>query len=67
MKYKFCAGCGVHVFSKGYLEEIGGDFVSIRVNCLDNATPEELAKAPVRHADGRNNNWMNTQEVASIL
>ena len=65
--YKFCPDCGVHVFSLGYLEEIGGDFVSVRVNSLDNATPEELAEAPVSHADGRNNSWWNAPKVTSIL
>lgn len=65
--YKFCPTCGVHVFSLGYLEEIGGDFVSVRVNCLDNVPSQELADTPVRHADGRNNNWWQEPEVTSVL
>src|SRR5262245_59764945 len=31
----FCKHCGVHCFGRGHLEQIGGDFVSINVNCLD--------------------------------
>ncbi|QFT66719.1 Glutathione-dependent formaldehyde-activating enzyme [Labrenzia sp. THAF35] len=65
--YKFCPNCGVHVFSLGYLEAIGGDFVSVRVNCLDDAAPQQLADAPVRHADGRNDNWWNEPAITSIL
>ena len=65
--YKFCPDCGVHVFGLGYLEEVGGDFVSVRVNCLDDASLDELAGAPVRHADGRNDNWFNVPSITSIL
>jgi hypothetical protein len=53
----FCKQCGVRPFGFGYVKEIGGEFVSIKLNCLDDITPEELAAVPVRYADGRNNNW----------
>lgn len=46
--YRFCPGCGVHVFALGYVEQMGGEFVSVRVNCLDDATVQELADVPVR-------------------
>lgn len=65
VSYRFCPTCGVHVFSRGYLEEIAGDFVSVRVNCLDDASPGELVDAPVRHADGRHDNWWTEPEVTS--
>ena len=39
--------------------EIGGDYVSINVACLDGLDPAELVAAPVRHMDGKNNNWWN--------
>lgn len=65
--YRFCPRCGVHVFNQGYVEDIGGDFVSVRVNCLDDATPAELAAAPQRHADGRHDNWWNAPEITAIL
>jgi hypothetical protein len=53
----FYRHCGVRSFSRGHVKEIGGDYVAIQVAALDNVTPEELIEAPVRFADGRNNNW----------
>lgn len=55
----FCRACGIHAFSRGDIPEIGGAFVSVQVACLDDADPAELAEAPVRYADGRNNAWWN--------
>ena len=54
----FCGACGVRPFARGYVEQIGGDYVSVQVACLDDATPDELLAGPVRCCDGRNNNWM---------
>jgi len=50
----FCKHCGVSCFAKGFLKEVGGDYVSVFVNCFDGI---ELIGLPVRHWDGRNNNW----------
>ncbi|WP_280154371.1 GFA family protein [Piscinibacter sp. XHJ-5] len=55
----FCKSCGVRPFGRGYIEQIGGDFVSVQIAALDNADPAELIAAPVRYADGRNNSWWN--------
>jgi hypothetical protein len=55
---KFCRHCGVHAFSRGYLEEVGGDFCSVNVAVLD-LEPAVLAAIPVRYCDGLNNNWMS--------
>ncbi len=56
----FCRHCGVRSYERGYLEQIGGDYVSIKLASLDNVDPEELINAPVNYADGRNNAWWNT-------
>ena len=55
----FCKHCGVRSFGRGYVEQIGGDYVSINVACLDDVDPKLLAEAPVRFSDGRNDNWQS--------
>jgi hypothetical protein len=57
--HPFCRRCGIHTFSRGHVEEIGGDFVSVQLSCLEDADPSELAAAPVRYSDGRNDAWWN--------
>jgi hypothetical protein len=51
----FCKHCGVHCFARGYLEVIGGDYVSVNCNTLDNVDVNQLE---VVHWDGRHDNWM---------
>ena len=50
----FCRTCGVHCFGRGHLAEVGGDYVSINFNCLDDVDPSELT---IIYWDGRHNNW----------
>jgi hypothetical protein len=50
----FCKHCGVHCFGRGYLEVIGGDYVSVNLNTLDGV---DLGGVPVGYWDGRHDNW----------
>ena len=56
----FCRHCGVRPFGRGYVEQIGGHYVSVQLASLDNATPEELIAAPVNYANGRDNSWWDS-------
>jgi hypothetical protein len=56
----FCRHCGVRSFARGYAEEIGGDYVAVQLASLDNVEPQELICAPIRYADGCNNDWGNS-------
>jgi hypothetical protein len=58
-KHLFCKHCGVSTFSRGHLKEVGGDYVSVMLGSLDDASIDELVSGPVHYSDGRNNNWMN--------
>ena len=53
----FCKHCGVRSFERGYVEQIGGDYISIKVASLDGVDPKELIDAPVKYANGRDNKW----------
>lgn len=50
----FCARCGVYLFGRGHLAELGGDFVSVNCNTLEDIEPSEWK---VIYWDGRHNNW----------
>ena len=53
---KFCKHCGVHCFALGHLDFLGGDYVSINLNALDDF---DRGKIAVKHWDGRHNNWQS--------
>jgi hypothetical protein len=52
---KFCKHCGVHCFGTGHLDVLGGDFVSINLNCIDDF---DRSTVEIAYWDGRHNNWM---------
>jgi hypothetical protein len=51
----FCKHCGIHCYGVGHLAAVGGDYVSVNLNCLDDFDPNELELV---HWDGRHDNWM---------
>lgn len=50
----FCSTCGIHCFSKGTLPELGGAFVGVHVNALDDV---DLGEFTFTYWDGRHDNW----------
>jgi hypothetical protein len=55
----FCKLCGVLSFGRGHIKVIGGDYVSVKLSCIDDISPGELAELPVRFMNGRDNDWFN--------
>ena len=53
-KRYFCKTCGVTCFGRGHLEQLGGEYVSVNLNALDDIDPAEVK---VGYFDGRHNNW----------
>lgn len=58
-QHLFCRHCGVHPFVIGSSPR-WGDFYAVNVTCLDDASIDELAVAPITYLDGRNDNWHTT-------
>jgi hypothetical protein len=56
--HRFCRTCGVATFGHGFIEEVSGAFYSVSLATLEDAETE-LAEAPIKYMDGRNNNWWN--------
>jgi hypothetical protein len=55
----FCKHCGIRVYTYGHVDAIGGDYVSVALSSLDDLPPAELAAAPVRYMNGREDDWFH--------
>lgn len=54
LHFWFCGICGVRAFSEGpESKQMGAAFHAVNLACLDDATDEELSKAPIRYVDGQ--------------
>ena len=60
IRHRFCCRCGVKPFGQGRMAELGGTFYAVNLACLDDASPAELAAAPVTYEDGRQDDWAST-------
>jgi len=50
----FCRHCGIHCFARGHLVELGGDYVSVNLNCVEDV---DLVGVAMHYWDGRHDNW----------
>ena len=50
----FCKQCGIFLFSRGHLDILGGDYVSVSLSAIDGIDP---AQVTLLHWDGRHDNW----------
>jgi hypothetical protein len=57
--HSFCKHCGVRLFTHGDVPEIGGAYVSVMLSVLDDLPASELAAAPVRYMNGRDDDWFH--------
>jgi hypothetical protein len=55
----FCTRCGVRTHSWGDIPALGGPFVSVSLAALDDLAAADLVGAPVRHMNGRDDDWFN--------
>ncbi|HEY4201351.1 MAG TPA: GFA family protein [Devosiaceae bacterium] len=62
-----CPRCGTHVFSRGFLDLMGGWFHAVNVSTLDDAPEADLAAAPVIYEDGRNDRQMQAPQITAYL
>lgn len=63
----FCGRCSVKPFCRCFVEEIGGDYVSIQIATLKDISPGELAVIPIRYQNGRDNAWWDEAEETRHL
>lgn len=54
MHHQFCTRCGVHPFGRGHLEQLGGEYYSVNLNCIDEL---DLSELKTMYWDGRHDNW----------
>jgi hypothetical protein len=65
-EHRFCKTCGVRPFGIGRSPD-DTEVYGVNIGCLEDATAEELAAAPIRYCDGRNDNWQNPPAIVSYL
>ena len=58
LHFTFCRTCGARPFTRGgAMPGMPDGFHAVNVACLDDATDEELAAAPIHFADGARDDW----------
>jgi hypothetical protein len=61
LEYAFCSHCGIRIFARAELPQLGGLFHAVQLSTLDttldDATADELAASPLSYADGRHDQF----------
>jgi len=61
LTYAFCSHCGIRLYARGDMPQMGGTFHAVHVTSLDttldDATADELAASPLHYADGRHDHF----------
>ena len=63
----FCKHCGVRPFAWGEESTPRGRFYAVNIACLDDASDEELASAPVTYVNGRHDDFRSPPAETSHL
>jgi hypothetical protein len=67
LHFQFCKTCGVRTFGRGDHGPGGGPFCFVNVAALDDVEADELAAAPTRLVDGRNDRYDRPPQDAGSL
>ncbi len=67
LTYTFCKHCGIRIFARGELPQLGGTFHAVPVTTLDDATTNELATSPLSYVDGRHDHFDRPPEDTRVL
>ncbi len=67
IRHVFCRHCGVHPLRQRRLRDHGRAVPCVNIACLDDATDEELANAPIVYEDGRHDAWDRPPAVTAYL
>lgn len=63
----FCKNCGTNLYYYGNIPEMGGEFLTVRVNTLDHITNDEILEQPIIYSDGKNDAWwQEPQDIRTL-
>lgn len=65
-EHHFCRHCGVRAFGIGNAKS-DSRIYGVNLGCLEDATPEELAAAPIVYIDGRHDQWTRPPAITPYL
>ena len=66
-EHYFCRHCGVRCFGIGNAPDPVNRVYGVNLGCLEDATPEELAAAPIVYVDGKHDRWHEAPAITSYL